>query len=374
MGSYRTKLIWALFPLIAVLMALIISLSGLEFIAWLFLHKKWPRNLQIEMSDWLIMTPHGKRLKPNQRLYISPDKDTAQFLFRINALGFRGKQIDLNKPVDLKRILVLGDSITVASYLPEQDIYTSMIESSLSLSPEYRVEVLNAAVSDIGLKEEVWILKENGLKTEPDVVLLGFYLNDSRPPWGFENELLALPPSLVEFSKTLERYSYFYQWLWKRYLVTRFIGKNYGARQDYVKEIHDGKWRTDPDAYRHVIKTAYLDWGAAWDEKSWKQIYLLLDELQGLGKKNNFKLAILIFPVAMQVQSQVWDDFPQQKMKTYCQKNNIPCFDLLPLLREHKDEPIYRDNCHLTKLGHQVITPPIVAWLNQHFFGKTKSP
>jgi len=353
-GQRRRRI---LFRLTAVLFSLLATLLVLEFFAWLFFHKQWPRKPPLPTYEWIMLTGHGKRLRPNLDFTQWFQVSNQVVHFQTNSLGIRGREISLQKPAGVTRVLVLGDSITLSAFLPEERIFTVLVEKILSAHG--KIEVINAGIGDTGMKEQILVLKDPGLKLKPDIVLVGFYLNDSRPPWGFENEYYRLSPSLIEFSKTLEQYSYLYKWVWKRFLVRRFMGRNLAGRWDFSKPYEQGNWRTDPAAYRKLIENARLDFGAAWREDSWKTIYQGMDEMKSLAEKNHFRLAVVIFPVAIQVSSDAADDFPQQKMMSYCASRNIPCLDLLPVLRPHKNEDLYFDHCHLTALGHQLISQPI---------------
>ena len=349
------------FPAVAVLLASAITLGALELVAWLALHKHWPRKPGIPTNEWVILTGHGRRLRPNLDFTQWFQMSGQNVRLRTNSIGFRGDEVPVQKTPGKKRVLVLGDSITLAAYLPEDQTFTTLAAKILSASAP--TEVINAGVYDVGLREEILILKESGLKLKPDLVVLGFYLNDSRPPWGFENEYYNLPPRLTEASKTLEQYSYLYMWIWRRILVTHFLGHNMAKRLNWQDEYNSSNWREDQAAYQHLIQSASLDWGSAWDEKSWTMLYSGLDELRGLAEKNHFQLVVLIFPVAVQVRSNVYDDFPQQKMKSYCASHQLPCLDLLPLLREHQAENIYYDHCHFTAEGHRLIAGPIAQFI-----------
>ena len=50
-------------------------------------------------------------------------------------------------------------------------------------------------------------------------------------------------------------------------------------------------------------------------------------------------------------------------MKKYCDDHGVPCLDLLPILKTHKDEDIFYDHCHLTASGHRIIAGPISQFL-----------
>jgi len=264
-----------LFPPATVFLAAAVTFGLLEFIAWSAFHKDWPRKPAVLSVEGVISTGRGSRLKPNLNFTQWSEAAGRMVNFRSNSLGFRGREISIKKPAGATRILVLGDSITIQTGFPEEETYPYLLEKILSDSR--KVEVINAGVPGVGLQEEIYILKETGLRVSPDLVLIGFYLNDSRPPWGFENEYYKLPPWLAQASKTIEQYSYLYKWIWKRFLARKFTRRNLAAIWNWTGDYNKGDWRTDQDAYLRVIKGARLDFGAAWQDTSWPDIYAGLD-------------------------------------------------------------------------------------------------
>jgi len=108
----------------------------------------------------------------------------------INSHGFRDDDVPQRKPDGEKRIIMLGDSITAGDWLPHKNTISEITQNLLNTknweSPQ-RFEVINAGVGGIGIKEEIDLLINRGLKLEPDLVLLNFYLNDSQTPWGYTN-------------------------------------------------------------------------------------------------------------------------------------------------------------------------------------------
>src|SRR5262245_46517410 len=51
---------------------------------------------------------------------------------RINAEGLRGSDLPPRKPAGERRVLVVGDSYTAAVQLPEDAIYTTLLEAELN--------------------------------------------------------------------------------------------------------------------------------------------------------------------------------------------------------------------------------------------------
>ena len=90
-----------------------------------------------------------------------------------NEYGHRGKTYPLIKTIGKYRILVLGDSFTEAVQVGEEDLFTSQLEAA-----HPRFEVLNAGVGGYGTVQEYLYLAREGLKFNPDLVLIMVFEND----------------------------------------------------------------------------------------------------------------------------------------------------------------------------------------------------
>ncbi|MHB8523294.1 MAG: SGNH/GDSL hydrolase family protein [Limisphaerales bacterium] len=285
-------------------------------------------------------TTRGRRLVPGAHVRILKHQLSGRDIdMRINSLGFRGSELPLRKGPEEFRVLVLGDSITWGDYLPEDEVYVNQAEGRLNPSPDgRRVELINAGVGDIGTREEVDILEESGLAAEPDLVVVGFYLNDSRPPWGFAGEL-GRPG-------WLRRHSALADDLYRKFRLERWTKDQGRPRWAWVYERDQLPWRTDPAALERLAWLARYDWGAAWQPDSWATVDKQFVRLSKLAGRHRFRVLVVAFPVRFQVEAGFLDDRPQRALAERVRANGFGFLDLLPLLRSHRGAAIYFDHCH----------------------------
>jgi GDSL-like Lipase/Acylhydrolase family len=95
-----------------------------------------------------------------------------------NRYGFREKDFAVPKPQDLRRIMVLGDSLTWGVGVATEECYTGLLQAQLASE---NVEVLNFAFPGgptIYIRD---LLREYIDIVEPDRIVLGFCLNDPQP-------------------------------------------------------------------------------------------------------------------------------------------------------------------------------------------------
>jgi lysophospholipase L1-like esterase len=145
----------------------------------------------------------------------------------INADGFRGREYDLERS-DAIRIVALGDSVTFGRGMPLESTYAKVLEDRLNREERgaLRYEVLNLGVGGYNSRQQLEFYKTKGRKYEPDLLVIGFVLNDATP----ESEHLA---ALGALSK-----------------------KQRGAptqEQGTLEEFRE-RWRTDPEFRRAMTE------------------------------------------------------------------------------------------------------------------------
>ena len=314
-------------------------------------------------AEFLIdYTPKGRRLIPDSRVLIKNHRISGRdVVMEINSLGFRGEEIPREKMPDEFRVLVLGDSITWASYLSEEETYVKRMEEYLQkLRPGRKVKVINAGVGDIGLNEELDILKERGLATRPDLVILAFYLNDSRPPWGFCGELGK--------RGWLRRHSLLAETIYKNIKLRRWIKEKSEDRLAWTSAMNKLNWSSDRRTFLRLAGLAKYDWGAAWDPASWEVIDRGLEELQALSERNNFTVVVAALPVAFQVYAAFLEDTPQRILREKVKRRGFFFLDLLPFLRKYRKEEkdLYYDWCHPTGKTADFIARVLAGFLKEN--------
>lgn len=99
---------------------------------------------------------------------------------KTNSSGFRGREFSIAKNDKTKRILVLGDSLTLAVNINQQkDIFTVRLEEMLNNTGlPLNYEVFNMGVDGYNTIQEAENLKQNGIKYNPDIVIVVYCLND----------------------------------------------------------------------------------------------------------------------------------------------------------------------------------------------------
>lgn len=295
-------------------------------------------------------TFRGRRHIPNSHV-VSVWGDGLRIPIDINAYGFRGEDFSIRKGDHEKRALVLGDSITFADKVMLEDTYTSRLEFFLNhdAGPDH-VRCMNGGVSGIGMKDEVDILIEQGLAVSPDIVVIGFYLNDGMPP-----DRLAAGLANPGY---IRRHSVLAQTIFRAYKFHRFRSGTMKEAliYDWINAQPPKDWRSNRASFFRYAATAGKDWGSAWDATVWQGIAEQMGRLKKLAEEYRFKVVLICFPVSFQVETEYVEDAPQQRLGSLAEKFNFYFLDLLPVFRAHAGAgELFTDHCHLTKKGHNLV-------------------
>jgi len=99
-----------------------------------------------------------------------------------NRYGFREREFGVPKPEGCFRVMVLGDSFTWGAGLPVEQRYTNVLEGLLRQAyPGRQIEVLNFGTPGGPTVGERDIFRATKDAVGPDVVVVGFCLNDTQP-------------------------------------------------------------------------------------------------------------------------------------------------------------------------------------------------
>ncbi|MEK6579155.1 MAG: hypothetical protein AABZ55_08005, partial [Bdellovibrionota bacterium] len=102
-----------------------------------------------------------------------------------NSYGFRNREFNIKKPKNTYRIFVLGNSNILGWGVPESKTLTRLLDQRLNL-PNHRwrrfknIEIINAAVADYRLEQQLFSFLIELSKYEPDSILLGLSIEDAR--------------------------------------------------------------------------------------------------------------------------------------------------------------------------------------------------
>jgi lysophospholipase L1-like esterase len=327
----------------------------------------------------MIPTDRGFRHVPNGEVVVvhpaTPDTPT---LYKTNSLGYRNPEIG---PKHGERILFLGDSITLGLALNEPDTFPRLLEG-LARTDGLGWETINAGVNGLGTNGELAVLSESGLSVSPDVVVLGFYLNDflespgiylTRLPGPLERSVLA--HQLANVASRLLYLSPSERDELDSPPMLKPPDEIYAWQDEFRRSSTVLPTDRPPDAAALALQEEVLrhfeDWGGAFSPHVWGKLEGLLAEFARLSREHRFRFRVVAFPVRHQVEATALFDYPQRRLREITRALGVPLLDLLPTLRavharsKTTDPPMFFDQCHLTPHGSRVVTRSVYEFLRE---------
>lgn len=311
----------------------------------------------------------GVRLTPNARILVRGHHTSGRdVLIATNSLGFRADEVPAEKG-DERRILAIGDSVMMADQVEASETLTHHLETTLR-SAWPTVRVINAGMGSADIRNELEVLKESGLQTQPDLILVGIYLNDGELS---ANVILPPLPGILRYSFFAGFLNRRLQMAWYRWQHREDLA---GAGRAWVtaftagRELAAGDWPRDRAAFDYLIVQNVRDWGAAWDPATWHEIEANLRQMQVVAAQAGATLATILFPVRYQVEAEYAYDVPQQYYVAMAERLGVPHLDLLPYLRikwhaDDAEEVLYYDQCHYTPAGYAVLGRYVAGFVRE---------
>lgn len=234
---------------------------------------------------------------------------------RINSAGLRDREHALDKPANVYRVAVLGDSYAEAMQVERKDAFWARLEDELercAFRPGKRIEVINFGVSGFGTAQEYAMLETAAMRYAPDLVLLQFMNgNDVTDNSSALNGERLRPYFVVDDRQGLVRDGSFVETqafrsrkaAWKR--VLRTLADHSRVMQlarAFREAARAPRTRADEDLVEPGVNAAVLvpprdaGWQSAWAVTE----RLLLDMHEYLGRRG-VRFVVFTTPFATQV-------------------------------------------------------------------------
>lgn len=275
----------------------------------------------------------------------------------INEQGLRGPVRAIPKPAGVRRVLFLGDSVTFGFQLEnDADTLPARAEAQLASLGATGVEAINAGVGGYSPWQEVRWFVEEGLQYEPDVVVVGFVLNDVSEKLG----------------------------------LSRFGGNGQGFQLEHSRAAHGIAWRSN--VVRYLLKRRAQSTGA--DERfersadlsvlsvgdlltrpaapevssAWDRTLPELARLVAHCRQRGIPILLVGLPYTIQLERPELDA-PQRRLAAFASEQGIEFLDLAPVMREALQrqggelDALFLDALHLTPQGCEVAAEAIARRL-----------
>jgi lysophospholipase L1-like esterase len=275
----------------------------------------------------------------------------------VNSHGLRSPETSYEKPPATFRILNLGDSIVMGWGVREEDTYGRQLESVLNESKggDLRIEVINAGVPGWNLENALAYLQSEGLRYQPDLILLGLTLAND-----IKGGSALLADNQQPIIKWLRSNTYF----WPFFTVQmRWMEARAGGRERI--DVIDPP--TEPDKYFPTDPNA----------EQWSEFWDLVSAINRLAQEQDIPVVLIIFPLEFQVTDESYSTLPQELLTGRATEAGIPVVDPLPAFRqaclvsprgrcELEDRYLFADVwMHPSAEGHRLIAEELEGFLTR---------
>ena len=242
---------------------------------------------------------------------------------------------ELNISKDKPRILIIGDYISIHNSFEKQKTYPQILDSKLNNS----FEIINTGAVYYSIPEEINLLKNKGLDFNPDLIVVGYIVNDidlENPLNGIRN--LKIKENLHKFkilSSTILKEIYFQNYRMKKYF--RLISNN----NPYF-----------PNRYYNL-----------YDNLKYNNIYQnFLSELKEIQDQRDIPIIFVSIPL-------FYNNFEDEKINSIndiiyqsCLEKGLTCIDMLDIFKDYELLEIKEDDgdiWHPNELGLELIADEI---------------
>ncbi len=267
---------------------------------------------------------------------------------RFNREGVRGVDFAIEKPANVRRVAVIGDSMIAAIASDEEQTLVHRLESQLNeKSAAARWEVMNFGVSGSSTGQELVLYRERVRKYQPDFVVCAFcvandlgdnctQLTSSRSRIYFDiddrGELVELPflPARARLTSWLNRRSRFY--VWQKDATQNAI--NAIRNQAVAVAARSGRAPVPIDSGGQGIFCADPSDAVA---RAWLVTEKLIDTMSRDARAAGAEFALAVLPTGWQVSDEIWSRVvagaagvpldlhqPDRKLAEICARLDVP--------------------------------------------------
>jgi hypothetical protein len=258
-----------------------------------------------------------------------------------NAAGYRDVPRVPAKPPGVRRVVSLGDSFAWGAGVERDDAYPQRLERALRRTRGEEWEVVNLARPGMRTVDQADVLRREGFAYAPDVVLVGYVLNDSEGRTSEEarraEEWREGPPGPSPSS-------------WDRSLLVRTVRHRLWATAENRRRI---------DGFRALY---------AADAAGWRAGRQALADMGAQCRTRGVPLVVAVFPL---FGNRLDEGYPfaalHEEVARAAAAAGARVVDLLPAYRDLRWELLVVDGArdeHPSELAHRIAANAILAALD----------
>ncbi len=262
--------------------------------------------------------------------------------YKINKYGFRDFNYSTKKPNNVKRIAIVGDSITYGWKVKIKNTFHKQLEEMLNTRTKTLWEVLGFGIVGYTTQQEYYLIKDKVLKFSPDIIILQMCPNDYERSVSIKKYMKKNKIILTRYKDFPIPYvfghnniSYF---MMKKSYFFRFLNlRTYW----FVKKYLNNKF--SPKEYFFIGEQNGLEY---------------LSKIIRMLKERKIKLFVVIFPYRLKSGNKKYKySHFHDITKKVLQQKNVKYLDLYKPFNVPPRDDIWVDQvCHPNKRGFKIAT------------------
>ena len=255
-----------------------------------------------------------------------------------NSIGLRGRtEHAYGKHPEKRRFVILGDSFTFGDEVSDDETYAHYLQEMIPSA-----DIINMGVHGYGHDQMLILLKEEGIKFQPDIVLLGFVVSD-------------MPRNLVQFAG---------------YAKPKFVLDDYtlrisGSPVPRPEDILKWDWAR-PRLYDvwSALRYKWMVTSGRYDKQMKEVTKRVLDEMVVTIERAGAIAVFVYLPVGPEIYRESTMTTGEMFFANYCQGKNIECITSRPHFIQKLQQGVrFERSGHWGPLGHQTVAEAIYEYL-----------
>jgi hypothetical protein len=258
---------------------------------------------------------------------------------RVNAQGFRGPLIALERTPGTPRIACLGDSHTFGEGVAEEETWPAHLSRALAAP----VEVMNCGVNAYDTLQELLWLERRVLAYQPDLVILQYYINDAAAR---DVELPEPVDALLELASPHRD-----DWI-----------RGLRQRSWLAEFVLDGIYRRRGLGLYSELRTALYEPG----NPGWQRAQDALRGARDLLAERGIPLGVALYPFLVERDGRLTSHAALEKVAAFCAAEGIPCLDTEGAFLAVEIDPlrVSAHDYHGNGAAHAIFAREVAAWMS----------
>lgn len=307
----------------------------------------------------------------------------------VSSQGLRDREFAIPKPAEVTRVMLLGDSVVFGVDVAVEEALSRQLQERLRAAlPARSIEVMNAGVHGWSPHNELAWFEAEGVRFQPDLVVVVFCLNDVADPhlhWQYAQGLSASIPAAAlpdadyhrdhaaprlaaQFDRHQRRQRQPLRTLRRSALFRLLSDAMEPSPSEPMRTVDGRSWRTRITGEDELSIDVLMDVASP----QWRWLRGKYTALRDAVRSTGAELVVASVPLAYQLEPD-YPFVPQDHLAAFCAELGVDYVSALPALRGTDPSEVFlgessgrEDIWHLTAAGLGKVADALTPCVTQH--------